>query len=600
MKKIKYKKLAVQNFLSIGNDAIEVNFHKGLNLITGTNIDNPERKNAVGKSALMSAYFFALFGETIGKIKNEFIVNNVTKGKGKIELLFDVETTTGVQSYKIVRQVKPSKVELWRGDEDITRDSIANTNKYICDLLSTNSTIHKSCDIMTLTDTTSFMSKTSADKRKFIEDIFGIEIFGMMLKDLKKLISENKNELNVSVAVLEEVKTSIKAYELQMEEIEKQKSEREEIFNLRKNEILNKIAKTQSMLDELPANLDIDALIDEENKTMKGISLIDGKIVTLSTQISDKNKDIGYARNEIRKMSNVDEGVQCESCLQNIEHDHVALLESLVAKHNLDIETYSNEVAELQKTLSDWRDKKTKLQANLGLIVSKKTQDKENKQKRTYLSERLTEYNDSLDNLKMDAENTTFSTEAFTENIKNAVDKKENLDSDVSLHKQKEADYDICKFVLGEEGVKSFVIKKLLDMLNGTIAKYLKDLGMPIKCKFDEYFDEEILTGKNKKFSYSNLSGAERRSVDIACVLSFSDMRRKINGVSSNVEFYDEIFDGAFDERGLDLLINVLKDRIVKNNMSVYAISHRKETTKHIDGEIINLEKENDITRRVK
>ena len=185
MKKIKYKKLSVQNFLSIGNDAIEVNFHKGLNLITGTNIDNPERKNAVGKSALMSAYFFALFGETIGKIKSEFIVNNVTKGKGKIELLFDVETTTGVQSYKIVRQVKPSKVELWRGDEDITRDSIANTNKYICDLLSTNSTIHKSCDIMTLTDTTSFMSKTSADKRKFIEDIFGIEIFGMMLKDLK-------------------------------------------------------------------------------------------------------------------------------------------------------------------------------------------------------------------------------------------------------------------------------------------------------------------------------------------------------------------------------------------------------------------------------
>jgi hypothetical protein len=77
-------------------------------------------------------------------------------------------------------------------------------------------------------------------------------------------------------------------------------------------------------------------------------------------------------------------------------------------------------------------------------------------------------------------------------------------------------------------------------------------------------------------------------------------MRRKINGVSSNVEFYDEIFDGAFDERGLDLLINVLKDRIVKNNMSVYAISHRKETMKHIDGEIINLEKENDITRRVK
>jgi chromosome segregation ATPase len=600
MRKIKYKKLTVQNFLSIGNDAIEVNFHKGLNLITGTNIDNPERKNAVGKSALMSAYFFALFGETIGKIKSEFIVNNVTKGKGKIDLLFDVETTTGVQSYKIVRQVKPSKVELWRGDEDITRDSIANTNKYICDLLSTNSVIHKSCDIMTLSDTTPFMLKNAAEKRKFIEDIFGIEIFGLMLKDLKKLITENKNDMNISTAVMEELKTSITAYELQLAEIEKQKSEREEIFNLRKSELESKLDKTQSMLDELPEPLNIEALNIEESRILKAIDQIDDKIAALMTEMADKNKDIKYAQREIAKMSNVDEGVQCESCLQNIEHDHVALLESLVAKHNLDIATYSTEVKALQVNIDIWKTKKTTLQSVLTQNANKKATEKENSQRRVYLNERLLEYRESLDNLKLDEESSTFSTDAFVKNIKTSVEKKTDLDTKITTHKQNDADYDICKFVLGEEGVKSFVVKKLLDMLNCTIAKYLKDLGMPIKCKFDEYFDEEISSGKNKKFSYSNLSGAERRSVDIACVLSFSDMRRKINGVSSNVEFYDEIFDGAFDERGLDLLINVLKDRIVKNNMSVYAISHRKETMKHIDGEIINLEKENDITRRVK
>jgi DNA repair exonuclease SbcCD ATPase subunit len=136
-------------------------------------------------------------------------------------------------------------------------------------------------------------------------------------------------------------------------------------------------------------------------------------------------------------------------------------------------------------------------------------------------------------------------------------------------------------------------------MLNHTIQLYIKNLGMNINCKFDEYFDEEISTTKGKKFSYNNLSGAEKRSVDVACVLSFSDMRRKISGISSNLEFYDEIFDSAFDERGLDLLIEVLKNRIQKNNTCVYAISHRKETSKHVDGEIVSLEKENDITRRI-
>ena len=88
MKRIKYKKLSVQNFLSIGNDTIEVDFQKGLNLITGQNIDNPDRKNAVGKSALMSAYFFGLFGETIGKINIDGYLSYPSQDGVKIENQF--------------------------------------------------------------------------------------------------------------------------------------------------------------------------------------------------------------------------------------------------------------------------------------------------------------------------------------------------------------------------------------------------------------------------------------------------------------------------------------------------------------------------------
>jgi DNA repair exonuclease SbcCD ATPase subunit len=106
MKKITYKKLTIQNFLSIGNDTITIDFQNGLNLITGSNIDNPERKNAVGKSAIVDAYYYALFGTNIRKINKEFVQNNVTKGKGNIELFFDVQTDTGTSSYKIVRQIK--------------------------------------------------------------------------------------------------------------------------------------------------------------------------------------------------------------------------------------------------------------------------------------------------------------------------------------------------------------------------------------------------------------------------------------------------------------------------------------------------------------
>ena len=599
MRRIKYKKLIVQNFLSIGNDAIEINFQKGLNLITGENIDNPERKNAVGKSALMSAYFFSLFGETIGKIKNEFIVNNITKGKGKIELEFDVENTAGTQSYKIIRQVKPSKVELWKGTEDITRDSITNTNKYICDLLGTNPIIHKSCDIMTLSDTTPFMLKNAAEKRKFIEDIFGIEIFGLMLKDLKKRINENKTDLNVSSAVLEELNTSIAAYTDQLDMIKKQIEERDALLAVRKKEIEDKISNATLKLENLPPDADITKLSDQSSKLLDACANIDGKIGVIVTKVTELKKDLSYAKHELSKFDNIND-VKCDKCLQNISHDHITMIEESKKECALKIQKIENDIILEGAQRNEWERKKSRLQENLQLISLQIKNQQEVARKKETLNQLIAEYEESLANFENDNKSNPLKPELFEENIQKSQKRRDEQDETLKNCKIKDSDYDICKFVLGEEGVKSFVVKKLLEMLNQTIKQYIKQLGMTISCKFDEYFDEEITNSKGYKFSYGNLSGAEKKTVDIACVLSFSDMRRKISGVSSDLEFYDEVFDGCFDERGLDLLIEVLKSRISKNNMSVYAISHRKETAKHVDGEIIALQKENNITRRIK
>jgi DNA repair exonuclease SbcCD ATPase subunit len=599
MKRIKYKKLSVQNFLSIGNDTIEVDFQKGLNLITGQNIDNPDRKNAVGKSALMSAYFFGLFGETIGKIKNEFVVNNITKGKGRIELEFDVEIPSGTQSYKIVRQIKPSKVELWKGTEDITRDSITNTNKYICDLLGTNPVIHKSCDIMTLSETTPFMLKAAADKRKFIEDIFGIEIFGLMLKDLKKQISENKSEMNVSSAVLDELNTSITAYTDQLNQIKKQIEERDAILASRKCELEEKLSSARTKLEEMAPEANSANLSDQIKKLDDAWTTIDGKIAGYLTKITENKKDLSYANLELSKFDSVD-GVKCDKCMQNISHDHIEFIEEQKKQCLLKVQSIENASILLKSEKSKWDLKKTVVQNNIQLINLQIKNQQEIARKKEVLNQTISDYEQVLLNFDKDNSGVTISPETFEQNISKVEDRKKIQTENFNERKLKDSDYEVCKFVLGEEGVKSFVIKKLLDMLNQTIKHYINQLGMNITCKFDEYFDEEISTGGGKKFSYSNLSGAEKRSVDVACVLSFSDMRRKISGISSNLEFYDEIFDSAFDERGLDLLIEVLKSRIEKNNTCVYAISHRKETIKHIDGEVINLEKENNITRRIK
>jgi DNA repair exonuclease SbcCD ATPase subunit len=594
MKKIKYTSIKISNFLSVGNDAIEIEFQKGLNQIDGINSDIPDRKNGVGKTVIANAHFFALFGETINKIKSEFVRNNVTNKDGVVELNFDVETAQGTNTYTIKRYVKKaSKVELFLGDADITKSSIKETDKYICDLLSTNANIHRCCDIMTVRDTIPFMEMEAKDKRAFIESIFDIDVFGIMLKDLKKMISDAKKDKDVSAAKVSEIEKSLKSLIEQKEDYDKNVLEREVILENKRNEILEKIVQTEEKISEIIV-VDILSIQSQKEKYEEAWNSLDGKIGILNNEISSKETLRKLKIADINKTSSVEEGIICDRCLQEIPHTHIDHLETLKFQYQEVLDGMVAEIDELNHKKSDFGMKKSKIQNKLGEFQDKINEAKVNQQRLEGLENSLKQYKESLDNLKLEE----LPKANFEENIRNIEERNEEESEILAELQQKLADYDICKFILGEEGVKSFVVKKLLDLLNNTIEKYLIELGLNVRVKFDEYF-EEVITADGKAFSYKNASGAEKKSLDFACSFSFSDMRRKINQVSSNVEWLDEVLDSAVDAVGLDLVIKVIKDRIDKNDTCVYLISHRKEVKDKIDGELIMLEKSGKITRRL-
>ena len=136
-------------------------------------------------------------------------------------------------------------------------------------------------------------------------------------------------------------------------------------------------------------------------------------------------------------------------------------------------------------------------------------------------------------------------------------------------------------------------------MLNSKLLHYLRKLDSNSICLFNEYFEEEILNEKNKVCSYFNFSGAERKSIDLACLFTFSDIRRMQGGVSYNICIYDELFDSSFDERGVELVTEILQERVEELDECCIIISHRKESIKAVTGDVIYLQKENGITRRV-
>ena len=304
MKKILYKNLSGQNFLSIGNDQILIDFQSGFNLITGKNLDNPDRVNGIGKSCIAELFYYALFGKTIRDIKKEFIINNITKGKGAIELTFDVETDNDTQTYTIKRQLKPSSVTLLRGEEDITKDSIANTDKFICDLIGSNPVICRSCDILSLSDNVPFMAKKPEEKRKFINDIFSLEVFGKMSNELKNLIRENKSDMNISSAKLEEIDNTLETLNRQQEDYQKKVQEREAILEQKRKEIQEKIDETEEKIAKISIT-DVSAIQLEQEKYHEAWRKLDGKIGHVNDAISSKETLRKLKVKEIEQVNNV-------------------------------------------------------------------------------------------------------------------------------------------------------------------------------------------------------------------------------------------------------------------------------------------------------
>ena len=185
---INFKKVTVTNFLSVGAQPVELNINDGLSIILGENKDK-DRSNGAGKSTIIEAIYFALFGKTIRGLNKNDVVNKKTKKGTEIVLEF----SKGVDTYKIVRRLKPSSIELHHNGKDVTRDSIANTQEDISKILGVSEDVIKNCVIMGVNQTVPFMAQTKIEKRKFIEGIFDMNVFSDILKDVRKDCNDVKD-----------------------------------------------------------------------------------------------------------------------------------------------------------------------------------------------------------------------------------------------------------------------------------------------------------------------------------------------------------------------------------------------------------------------
>lgn len=227
MRYVHFKHLKAFNFLSIGKKPVEIDYKPGLNIITGKNYDKADRANGVGKSTIADAMHFALFGNSIRELKKENIVNDqAPEALCEVELDFDIHTGDAVNNYKIIRTINPTKCYFFENGVDMSRSGIPQTTELIVKTIGTTSEIFQNTVIMTLNSTIPFMAQKKVEKRKFIEGILGLEVFGNMLLLARTEFNEVKKSLDIEDSKLNETARSLLEANKQKDTHEESKKKR--------------------------------------------------------------------------------------------------------------------------------------------------------------------------------------------------------------------------------------------------------------------------------------------------------------------------------------------------------------------------------------
>jgi len=316
MKKINFKKISIKNFLSVGNVPVTIDFKSGLHIITGINKDKEDRRNGVGKSTIADGIYFAVFGETLRDLKKEFIINNINKKTCEVILDVEVVTTASVEQVQIVRTLDPSKCFIYVNGEDKTRDSIRNTNTFIMEKFDCTPEIFQNCVIMTLNNTVPFMAKKKQEKRKFIEDIFNLSIFGLMLTEAKNELNEKKKTFDILSAKFDEMSNNLISLEKQKCKFVEERARKQEKYLNRKQNNEKEITSIQKRIetfstkkiDDLEQNIaDYNSKIEKADRKINELREDITTNVTLISELEKKIKNVGT------------DADLCPMCLRSIE-----------------------------------------------------------------------------------------------------------------------------------------------------------------------------------------------------------------------------------------------------------------------------------------
>ena len=548
---ITFKTLRFKNFLSTGDNFTEINFTENKStLIVG--------QNGAGKSTMLDALSFALFGSPHRKIKKDQMVNSVNKKGALVDVTFDI----GSNSYRVMRGIKPNKFEIWKNDKMVNQDSHSKEYQKILEqnILKLN---HKSFHQIVVLGSSSFvpfMQLQPGHRREIIEDLLDIGIFSKMNMLIKEKISMLRDKIKENGHKLDIISTKIESQRKYLRDITQINEDLKESKNRSIEKLRNEITDLHN------ENESLSSIVDQtEPLTLEKSKSVDEKISKIneySTQFKTEMRAV------VKNAKFYEENENCPSCEQEISAE---MKEEQMNKAKDRAKELQKGIDDATKEFENLREEQSKLLAQMEEIRAHQRTMHSNNYSITRLQQSISELQKELEDMNTDNNDLSKANNELNDFMQ---EKEEYVTEKMKLNDEMQYNSVIVE-LLRDTGIKTKIIKQYLPVMNQLINQYLQILDFFVSFNIDENFDETIQSRHRDEFTYDSFSEGEKQRIDLALLFTWRMIAKMKNSVATNLLLLDETFDSSLDGDGVENLMKILNS--LDDNTNVFVISHKGE-----------------------